>query len=157
MDKPSRGELGKRLISKGRTFPVWGFAAVFLAIIGLVLFFSFAGKGEKKGPIAPEALSKIRQEQARAEREFAEFAQTPGGKLWQKHPYWDPAACRKIAEGIVFPGMSKEQAKEAVARVEEIRRQKGEESLEIWLAEGKAKERWILKFEKNALISVESR
>ena len=74
-------------------------------------FFSFGGKKEKKGLIPPEALSKIRQEKADAEKEFAEFSETPAGKLWQKHPYWDPAACRKIAEGLVFPGMSKEQAK----------------------------------------------
>jgi hypothetical protein len=149
---------GKRLIPKSKIFPFWGLAAIFLAIVVLALVFSFGGKKEeKRGPIPPEALSKIHQEKAKAQKEFAEFSQTPAGKLWQKHPYWDPAVCQKIAEGQVFPGMSKEQAREAVARVEEIKSRKGEKLLEVWAVEGKGKEKWILKFEENALVSVEDR
>ena len=158
MDRRSPGRRGKRLALKGRGFPFWGLAAVLVATIGLALAFSSAGKKETKQTlIPPEALSKIRQEKAAAEKEFAEFSETPAGKLWQKHPYWDPAACRKIAEGLVFPGMSKEQAAEAVAKVEEVVKPKGDKRLEIWMAEGKRKEKWILKFEGATLLSVENR
>lgn len=152
-----RQDRGKGLIPRGKTFPFWGLAAVFLAIVVLTLIFSFGGKGKKEGPIPPEALSKIHQEKAKAQKEFAEFVQTPAGKLWEKHPYWDPAVCQKIAQGQVFPGMSREQAAEAVARVEEIKKSRDEDHVERWAVEGKGKEKWVLKFEENTLVSVENR
>lgn len=133
----------------------WGLIAIALSVMILAWFFYFRGNGQKPGGIPAEILSTIDQEKARAQRDFADFIQTPGGKLWQKYPYWDPAICQKIAEGQVFPGMSKEQTREAVARVVEIRKQKGEKRWEEWVVENKRKEMMILRFDENLLLSVE--
>jgi hypothetical protein len=51
--------------------------------------------------------------------------------------------------------MSKEQAREAVGRVVEIRKSGSEKPLEEWVVEGKGKEKMILKFDDNTLVSVE--
>ena len=79
-----------------------------LASVALLFIFRPTRTQQEKS-IPFEALSKIRQEKAKAQKEFGEFVQTPAGKIWEKHPYWDPATCQKIAEGKVEPGMSKEQ------------------------------------------------
>jgi hypothetical protein len=133
----------------------WGLTAAFLAVMVLALFFYFSGKGQTPGRLPPEVLSKIHQEKKKAQEDFADFIQTPAGKLWQRYPYWPPAVCQKIVEGQLSPGMSKEQAGEAIGRVVEIRRAKGKKSSEEWVVEGKGKEKMILKFEENTLISIE--
>ena len=150
-----QGEEKDRIRGRRRSALFWGLMAIFLTVIALALVFYFGGKGQKPGRIPPEILSKIHQEKAQAQNDFAEFIQTPAGKLWQKHPYWDRALCQKISEGQVSPGMSKEQAREAVARVVEIRKPGGERPLEEWVVEGKGEEKMILKFDDNALVSVE--
>jgi hypothetical protein len=147
---------GKGLIGAGKQSPLfWGLAAVFLAVMVLALFFCFSGREQKPGRLPPEVLSKIHQEKRKAQEDFADFIQTPAGKLWQRYPYWTPAICQKIVEGQLSPGMSKEQAGEAISRVVEIRRAKDKKFSEEWVVEGKGKEKMILKFEENALISVE--
>lgn len=143
--------------SRRRSPLFWGLMTIFLTVVVLALFFFFQGKGQKPGPIPPEVLSRIDQERAKSQKDFTEFIQTPGGKLWQKYPYWDPAICQKIADGQVFPGLSKEQAREAVGRVGEIRKTNGGKNLEEWVVEGKNKERMILRFEGNALVGVEKK
>ncbi len=148
------GGNGQRGTSK--LFPLWGVLAVSLAIV-VALMLSSGGKERRPGPIPPEALSRIQQEKAKAEKDFADFVQTPAGKLWQKHPYWDPAECEKIADGQIFTGMSKEQAAEAVAKVEETGTPRGEKNAEIWRADGRRNEKWVLRFEKNTLVSIENR
>ena len=146
----------KNLIRGSKRSPLfWGLIVISLTVIALGLVFYFGGKERKPGRIPPEILSKIQQEKANAQNDFAEFIQTPAGKLWQKHPYWDRALCQKISEGQVSPGMSKEQAREAVGRVVEIRKPRGEKPLEEWVVEGKGEEKMILKFDNNALVSVE--
>jgi len=156
MTKSPRQDGGERPGSGRRGFPYWGLAAVLLGMAVLAVVFTFRGKDEKQGPIPAEALSRLNQEKAKAQKEFSDFIETPAGKLWQKHPYWDPAVCQKIAEGRVFTGMSKEQVKEAVARIEKIV-PKNQKSLETWAAEGKGNEKWVLRFEENTLVSVENR
>jgi len=133
----------------------WGLMVISLTFIALALVFYSGEKGQKPGRIPTEILSKIDQEKAKAQNDFAEFIQTPAGKLWQKYPYWDRELCQKIAEGQVSPGMSKGQVREAVGRVVEIRKPTGEGSLEEWVIEGKGQEKMILKFDDNALVSVE--
>ena len=147
---------GKDLIRGSKRSPLfWGLMVTLLTVIALILVFYFVGKEQKPGRIPPEVLSKIEQEKTKAQKDFAEFVQTPAGQLWQKHPYWDPALCQKIAGGEVCPGMSKEQAREAVGRVVEIRKSGSEKPLEEWVVEGKGKEKMILKFDDNTLLSVE--
>jgi hypothetical protein len=133
----------------------WGFTAVFVAVIILALFFHFGGKGQEPGRLPPEVLSQIDQEKRKAQEDFADFIQTPAGQIWQRHPYWTPAICQKIAGGQVWPGMSKEQAGEAIGKGVEIKRVNGRKFYEEWVVESKGKEKMVLKFEENALISVE--
>ncbi len=149
------GERGRA--SKGKSFPLWGLAALVLAVLVMVLVFSWGGKEGRQAPIPAEALSRIEQEKEKARKGYADFIQTPAGKLWQKHPHWDPAACQRIAGGQVFTGMSREQAAEAVAKVEEIIKPKGGRGVEIWRAEGRRQEKWTLRFEDNTLVAVEGR
>jgi len=156
MIKAPRQGGGKAPVRGSRGSPLfWGLVLTFLAVITLVLVFHFGGKDQKPGRIPPEILSQIDQEKDKAQKDFAEFIQTPAGKLWQKYPYWDRDLCQKISEGQVSPGMSKEQAREAVGRVVEVRKLEVEKNLEEWIAEGKGKEKMVLKFENNALVSVE--
>jgi hypothetical protein len=51
--------------------------------------------------------------------------------------------------------MSKEQAKEAVGRVIEVRRKKGDPQAEDWAVEDRNGERIVLKFKGNALVEIE--
>ncbi|MDH4268414.1 MAG: hypothetical protein OEW45_22535, partial [Deltaproteobacteria bacterium] len=78
------------------------------------------------------------------------------GKIWQKYPFWDPATCQKIAAGQIFPGMSREQAQEAIGSPTEVKREKrGEIVYEEWTSNGK--ERLILRFENNVLRTIEKK
>ena len=69
--------------------------------------------------------------------------------------YWSPEMCRKIAAGEIVSGMSKEQAKEAVSKVVEVRTKKGEKPAEEWVVEGRSGEKMVLKFDGNALVEIE--
>ncbi len=156
MIKAPRQSGGKDLIRGSKRSPLfWGLMVTLPRRYCPGPGFLLWREGSEARRIPPEILSKIDQEKAKAQKDFAEFIQTPAGKLWQKYPYWDPALCQKISEGQVSPGMSKEQAREAVGRVVEIRKLKGEKPLEEWVVEGKGKEKVVLKFDDNALVSVE--
>jgi hypothetical protein len=147
-----RGVLG---FKENRSPILWIGLAVLLSVIALMLVFFFGGKSQKPGQIPSEVLVKINQDKGKAQQEHAEFIKTPAGKLWQKCPYWSPDTCRKIVEGQVFPGMGKEQAKEAVGQVIEVRKKKGDQQPEAWTVEGRNGEKMVLKFEGNALVEVE--
>ena len=127
-------------------------AALIASVAILFIFRPIRTTQEKSIPI--EALSKIHQEKAKAQKEFAEFIQTPAGKIWERHPYWDPAICEKIANGQVEPGMSKEQVKAAFGEAREVKSERrGEVLHEEWTMAGK--EKWVLRFEENVLKMVE--
>jgi hypothetical protein len=152
---PGRATRGVSAPMKNRSPILWIGLAVLLSVIALALVFFFGGKSQKAGQIPAEVLAKIDQEKAKARQEHAEFIKTPAGQLWQRHPYWSLDTCQKIMEGQVFPGMSKEQAKEAVGRVIEVREKKGDQQPEEWTVEGRSGERMVLKFEGNALAEIE--
>jgi hypothetical protein len=141
-------------LSGNRSALLWGSLAVLLSAVLLLWLFFADGKSQKPRPIPAEVLSKIDQEKADAQKAHADFIQTPAGKLWQKYPYWSPEICQRIIDGQVSPGMSMDQAKEAVDRVVEVRKKKGEKQPTEWVAEGRYKEKLILKFEGNALVEV---
>jgi hypothetical protein len=145
-----------RLSGNRLTF-LWGSLAILLTAVLLLLVFFAGGKSQKPNQIPAEVLSKIDQEKASAQIAHAEFIQTPAGKLWKKYPYWSPEMCQRIIDGQVSPGMSMDQAKEAVDRVVEVRKKKGEKQPTEWVAEGRNKEKLILKFEGNALVAVEKK
>ena len=152
-----QGKIGKKFsaLKDPRSPVLWAsLAVIFSAIICLLLFWD-GGKKQKPGQIPAEVLSKIDQEKAQARQEFADFIQTPAGKLWQKYPYWSPEMCRKISAGEIAPGMSKEQAREAVSKVVEVRTKKGKGPAEEWVVESRNRERMLLKFEGNALAEIE--
>jgi hypothetical protein len=152
---PGRATRGAFAPPKNRSPILWIGLAVFLSVVALVLVFFFGGKSQKVGQIPAEVLAKIDQEKAKARQEHAEFMKTPAGQLWQRHPYWSLETCQKIVEGQVFPGMSKEQAKEAVGRVMKVKEKRGDQQPEEWAVEGRSGERMILKFEGNALVEIE--
>ena len=136
--------------------PIFLFLGLFLLGTLLFLLISPAGKDPKTNLIPASVLSKIDQERAKAQRDHEEFTKTPAGKIWEKHPYWDRLTCQKIAAGQVWPEMSKEMAGVAVGPPEKVRTEKrGETLYEEWTVEGK--EKMVLRFEGNALISVERR
>ena len=133
----------------------WVVLTALLVSVAILFYFRPTRTAQEKS-IPVEALSKIHQEKARAQKEFAEFIQTPAGKIWEKHPYWDPAICQKIADGQVEPGMSKEQVKAAVGEPKNVKSERrGEVLHEEWMVEGK--EKFILLFEENTLKKVERR
>jgi hypothetical protein len=140
-----------------RSALLWGSLAIFLSAVLLLWLFFADGKSQKPKQIPAEVLSKIDQEKADAQKAHADFIQTPAGKLWQKYPYWSPEMCQRIIDGQVSPGMSMDQAKEAVDRVAEVRKKKGEKQPTEWVAEGRNKEKLILRFEGNALVEVEKK
>jgi hypothetical protein len=150
------GQIGKKVsILKDTRSPIlWASLAVIFSVIICLLVFWGGGKSQKPGQIPAEVLSKIDQEKAQARQEFSDFIQTPAGKLWQKHPYWSPEMCRKIAAGEIVPGMSKEQAREAVSKVVEVRTMKGETPAEEWVVEGRSGEKMVLQFDGNALAEI---
>ena len=133
----------------------WVVLTALLVSVAILFYFRPTRTAQEKS-IPVEALSKIHQEKARAQKEFAEFIQTPAGKIWEKHPYWDPAICQKIADGQVEPGMSKEQVKAALGEAKEVKSERRGETLhEQWTVEGK--EKLVLRFEENTLKAVEKR
>jgi hypothetical protein len=151
-----QGKIGKKVsaLKDPRSPLLWvSLAVIFSAIICLLLFWD-GGKRQKPGQIPAEVLSKIDQEKAQARQEFSDFIQTPAGKLWQKHPYWSPEMCRKIAAGEIVPGMGMDQVKEAVAKVVEVRTKKGAKPAEEWAVESRSGEKMILKFDGNALVEI---
>ena len=148
---------GKRFLRLpgNRSTLLWGSLAILLAVVLLFVVFFAGGKSQKPKQIPAEVLSKIDQEKANAQKAHSEFIQTPAGKLWQKYPYWSPEMCQQVIDGQVCPGMSMDQAREAVGRVVEIRKKKGEKQVTEWVVEGRNKEKLVLKFEGNALVEVE--
>jgi hypothetical protein len=131
----------------------WVVLAALLASVAVLIIFRPTRTAQERS-IPIEALSKIHQEKAKAQKEFSDFRQTPAGKIWEKHPYWDPAVCEKIANGQVEPGMSKEQVKAALGEANAVKSEKrGDVLHEEWRVAGK--EKWVLKFEENTLKAVE--
>ena len=126
-------------------------------LASVVILFVFRPTRIPQGKSIPyETLSKIHQKKSKAQKEFAELMQTPAGRIWEKHPYWDPAICQKIAEGKVEPGMSKEQVRAAVGDPKKMKSEKRGEILhEEWTMEGKDK--MILRFEENVLKMIEKK
>ena len=136
--------------------PILLFLGLFLLGTLLFLLISPPGKDPKTNLIPASALSKIDQERAQAQRDHEEFTKTPAGKIWEKHPYWDRLTCQKIAAGQVWPEMSKEMAGVAVGPPGKVRTEKrGETLYEEWTVQGK--EKMVLRFEDNVLISMERR
>jgi hypothetical protein len=154
---PAEGKRRFLRLSGNRLTFLWGSLAILLAAVLLLVVFYAGGKSQKPNQIPAEVLSKIDQEKASAQKAHAEFIQTPAGKLWQKYPYWSPEMCQRIIDGQVSPGMSMDQAKEAVGRVVEVRKKKGEKQPTELVAEGRNKEKLILKFKGNALVEVEKK
>lgn len=146
----------KNLLLLGRKSPMfWVVVVALLASVAVLFIFRPARTLQEKS-IPVEALSKIHQEKAKAQKEFSEFIRTPAGKIWEKHPYWDPAVCEKIANGQVEPGMSKEQVKAALGEAKAVKSEKrGEVLHEEWTVAGK--EERVLKFEENTLKAIEKR
>ena len=138
-----------------RSTLLWGSLAILLAAVLLLVVFFADGKSQKPKQIPAEVLSKIDQERADARKAHSDFIRTPAGKLWQKYPYWSPEMCQQVIDGQVCPGMSMDQAREAVGRVVDVRKKKGEKQVTEWVVEGRNKENLILKFEGNALVEVE--
>ena len=99
------------------------FWAVLIAVVAsaATLFIFRPTRTDQERSIPVDALTKIHQEKARAQKEFADFIRTPAGKIWEKHPYWDPGACQKIADGRVEPGMNKEQVKAALGEAKHVK------------------------------------
>jgi len=136
--------------------PIFLFLGLFLLGILIFLVITRPGGDPETGRIPASVLSNLDQERAKAQQDHEEFMQTPGGKIWERHPYWDRLTCQKIAEGQVWPEMSKEMARVAVGPPKKVRTEKhGETLYEEWTVEGK--EKMILRFEDNALIAVERR
>lgn len=132
----------------------WTIFALILLSFVPALVSLWPEKGQESRTIPLDALSKIQREKANAQKDYEEFIKTPTGKIWEKHPFWDRETCQKIAQGQLFPGMSKEQAKAAIGPPKKIRTAKRGEILhEEWAVEGK--EKITLKFEDNVLKSVE--
>ncbi len=131
---------------------------VLLTVILLSLAFWFltqsSTKDRKTSFIPADALSKIEEEKAKARKGYEDFIKTPAGKIWEKHPYWDRETCEKIAEGQVFPGMSKEQVKEAIGLPKKVKTaNQGGKHEEEWLTDGSPG--MVLRFEGHVLKSVE--
>jgi len=157
MNKPPGWVGRKGLFFQKKQFLLFGLLFFALLFSLITFLFTWGGKEEMKSKlISPEVLSKIHQERAKAQKEHAEFIKTPAGKIWERHPYWDRPACQKIAEGQVFLGMNKEMAREAISSPVEVKIEKhGDTLYEEWTVGGKDK--MILKFEGNVLISIQQR
>ncbi len=116
--------------------------------VGSVLFIQWFTKGQNPNAIPADALSKIEQEKAKAQKDYQDFIHTPAGKIWQKHPHWDREVCARVAAGEVVPGMSREQAAEALGAGGKVKRTRGGAE-EEWVTE--SQEKIILQFEGNVL------
>jgi hypothetical protein len=146
----------KNLFLLGRRSPMFWVVLIALLISMALLFIFRPTRTAQEKAIPIDALSKIHQEKAKAQKEFAEFIRTPAGKIWENHPYWDPAICQKIADGQVEPGMSKEQVKAALGEAKNMKSERrGEVLHEEWTFEGK--EIRVLEFEENSLKRIERR
>jgi len=146
----------KNLFLLGRRSLMFWVVLIALLVSVAILFYFRPTRTVQEKSIPIEALSKIHQEKTKAQKEFAEFSRTPAGKIWEKHPYWDPEICRKIADGQVEPGMSKEQVKAALGEPKNVKSERrGEVFHEEWTVEGK--EKWVLRFEDNTLKRIERR
>ncbi len=121
--------------------------------IGSVLFIQWMTKDQTPGSIPADALSKIEAEKAKAQKDYQDFIHTPAGKIWEKHPYWDREVCARVAAGEVVPGMSKEQAAEALGHGGKVNRKKQSGAEEEWLAESHGE--IILRFEGNVLKTIQ--
>jgi len=133
----------------------WVVLIALLVSVAILFYFRPTRTPQEKS-IPVEALSKIHQEKTKAQKEFAEFIRTPAGKIWEKHPYWDPAICQKIADGQVEPGMSIEQIKATLGEPKNVKSERrGKVLHEEWTVEGK--EKWLLRFEENTLKVIERR
>lgn len=136
--------------------PIFLFLGLFLLGMLIFLVITHPGGDLETGPIPTPVLSSLDQERAKARQDHEEFMKTPGGKIWERHPYWDRLTCQKIADGQVWPEMSKEMAGIAVGPPKKVRTEKrGETLYEEWIVEGK--EKMVLRFEDNTLIAVERR
>ncbi len=116
----------------------------YLVFVGIALgclgagwgFYKFFLKTER-GQISAGGWSYIQRERLKAQKEFAEFIKTPAGKIWEKHPYWNPETCQKIAQGEISPGMTREQVKESLAQKPQIKiKVKAHLESEEWIVEG---------------------
>jgi len=159
MDDSSRKDGGKWInLLKNRSPLFWILTTVLLTslIVGLITF--WLQGDQKSGFIPANVLSRIHQEKAKAQKDHEEFMKTRAGKIWEKYPYWDRETCQKIAEGQVWTGMSKEQAREAIGTPGKVRTEKREGLLyEEWAVDGRDKEKLILRFEDNVLKSIEAK
>jgi hypothetical protein len=131
---------------------LWILGALVLLSAATVFFIQWSVRDRGSTSIPADALSKIEQEKAKAQSEFQDFIKTPAGKIWEKHPYWDRDVCRRVAEGELFPGMSKEQAAEALANGAKIKRKRRIGTEEEWVAESQGE--IILRFEDNVLRTI---
>jgi len=146
----------KNVFLLGRRSPMFWVVLIALLVSVAILFYFRPTRTPQEKSIPVEALSKIHQEKTKAQKEFAEFIRTPAGKIWEKHPYWDPAICQKIADGQVEPGMSIEQIKATLGEPKNVKSERrGEVLHEEWTVEGK--EKWLLRFEENTLKVIERR
>jgi len=144
------------VISWQKRAPIFWVVLITFLVSGALLFIFRPTRTQQEKSIPFEALSKIRQEKAKAQKEFGEFIKTTAGKIWEKHPYWDPETCQKIAEGNVEPGMSKEQVKAALGEPRKVKSEKrGEVLHEEWVLD--RREGVILRFEENTLKKIEKR
>ncbi len=151
------GDNGKMAHLFGRNPSVWPIViALILIAVGCLVFVYWSTPDRGSGVIPAEALSKIEQEKAKAQKDYLEFMNTPAGKILQKHPYWNPEICKLIAEGQIVPGMSKDQVVEALGDPRRVKSKRDLGNLqEEWLAEGPGP--LVLRFEDQVLKSVEKK
>ena len=146
----------KNLFLLGRRSPMFWMVLIALLVSVAILFIFRPIRTAQEKSIPIDALSKIHQEKAKAQKEFSEFVLTPAGKIWESHPYWDPTICQKIADGKVEPGMSKDQVKAALGEAKNVKSERrGGVLHEEWTFEGK--EIRGLEFEENSLKRIERR
>lgn len=131
-----------------------------IIFVGVALIWSLFGNypSGKSSPISTEGWSIIQREKIKAQKDFAEFIKTPAGKIWQRHPYWTPETCQKIAQGELFIGMDRDQAHESLTsslprRNKITTSSQGDTFWEEWAIEGEAK--LILQFRDNILLGWE--
>ncbi|MBI5968139.1 MAG: hypothetical protein HY882_09825 [Deltaproteobacteria bacterium] len=120
------------------------FTAVLLTSLTVGLITYWLQRDQKANFIPTNILSRIHQEKAKAQKDHEEFMKTRAGKIWGKHPYWDRETCQKIAEGRIWQGMSKDQAREALGLPAKVETEKREGLLyEEWTVDGRDKGKMI--------------
>jgi hypothetical protein len=143
---------GKGRAARGSSV-LWVVVVLICLGAGSVLFTQWFTKNQTPTSIPADALSKIEQEKAKAQKDYQDFIHTPAGKIWEKHPYWDREVCARVAAGEVSPGMSKEQAAEALGHGAKVKRKKQSGEEEEWFAESQGE--IILRFEGNVLKTIQ--